>query len=165
MAAIIAALPFVLLLVAYHELPRIPVMRSSRSFGPSGHSGCYLSGITWKSHMLTPKVDQHATLRTDASADRAVLFLSAFGADVGCRCGWQSDQSGLLLSPKPFSFICERGVLVKVLIGQMDNNVNSGGIIRALICRAATWANLRLKCQRPRRYSVAIAMSVQLISH
>jgi hypothetical protein len=30
MAAIIAALPFVLLLVAYHELPRIPVMRSSR---------------------------------------------------------------------------------------------------------------------------------------
>ena len=32
MAAIIAALPFVLLLVAYHELPRIPVMRSSRFF-------------------------------------------------------------------------------------------------------------------------------------
>ena|SRR5215207_1580954 len=92
---------------AVYELPRIPVMRSSRSFGPSGHSGCHLSGITWKSHMLTPKVDQPATLRTGASGDRAVFFLNAFGVDVGCRSDCQSRWSRPLESaagqPKPFN--------------------------------------------------------------
>jgi hypothetical protein len=45
MAAIIAALPFVLFLVAYHELPRIPVMRSSR-FLVTPNAGVVLSGIS-----------------------------------------------------------------------------------------------------------------------
>jgi hypothetical protein len=84
MAATIAAFALLLLLLAaFHELPRIPVMRSSRSPAPFERSGCYLSGMTWKSHMLMVKVDQHATLRTSASGERAVFFLNAFGADVG----------------------------------------------------------------------------------
>ena len=69
--------------------------------------------------MLTPKVDQPATSRTGASGDRAVFFSTR--SELMWDAGPTASHTRVGCCSPPSRLVCECWVLVKVMIGDMNN--------------------------------------------